>query len=368
MYLPQFHQIPENDEFWGKGFSDWETVKRAKPIYEGHNQPRVPLNRYYYDLSKEEDVEWQAKMAHDSGIYGFGVYHYWFNNDKNLLTKPAEILRDSKIGNVKYFFVWDNNSWIRSWSNVKGNAWAPNVENDSLKKSGPTVLIQYILGTEPDWERHYNYLREHFKSENYEKKDNKPVFCIISYDEKMKKMFECWNRLAKNDGYDGVYFVIMRFKRNENWDWISKYTYQPHYVSLWYRSFSRRLVDKILSKLFGYKPKAKLRYFDYDHTWKAIIKQSIHDKDHTIFNGGFVDYDDSPRRGAIKGTIFTGATPNKFKYYFRQLVEITKSQNKEYLFLTAWNEWGEGAYLEPDETYGTAYLDAVKEVLMDANQ
>ena len=91
MYLPQYHRIPENDEFWGKWFTDWVTVKNAKPLYEGHKQPRVPLNENYYDLSKEENVEWQAKLAHDNGIYGFGVYHYWFNNDKNLLTNTCSL-------------------------------------------------------------------------------------------------------------------------------------------------------------------------------------------------------------------------------------------------------------------------------------
>lgn len=365
MYLPQFHQIPENDEFWGKGFTDWETVKRAKPIYEGHCQPRVPVNNNYYDLSKEENVEWQAKLAHDHGIYGFGVYHYWFNDEKNLLTKPAEILRKSKIGNVKYFFVWDNNSWVRSWSNVAGNAWAPNAENEKDKQKGPTVLIQYVLGEEPQWENHYNYLLEHFMSQNYEKIDNKPIFCLLSYNPKMKRMFEFWDGLAKRDGFDGIFFVLMRFKRNENWDWISKYTYQPHFASLWKQgNLLQRAYKKVLGKL-GYKPIQKLRYFDYDKTWKSLLKQTVQDTNKTIINGGFVDYDDSPRRGALKGTIFKGASPEKFKKYFSELVKITESQGKDYLFLTAWNEWGEGAYLEPDERYGMGYLNAIKEVLLN---
>lgn len=167
LYLPQFHQIPENDKFWGKGFTDWVSVKNAKPIFDGHNQPKVPLNENYYDLSNEECVEWQAKLAYDHGIYGFAVYHYWFNNKQNILTRPAEILRDSKIVNVKYFYIWDNNNWKRSWSNVKGNDWAPSAENSN--KTGPSILIPYILGEENDWENHYNYLRKHFKSDNYEK-------------------------------------------------------------------------------------------------------------------------------------------------------------------------------------------------------
>ena len=114
----------------------------------------------------------------------------------------------------------------------------------------------------------------------------------------------------------------------------------------------------------GYKPKAKLRYFDYDKTWEILLKQTAKVSDGGIINGCFVDYDDSPRRGAIRGNVFKGATPEKFKTYFTKLVDITILQKKEYLFLTAWNEWGEGAYLEPDEHNGFAYLEAVKDVLM----
>ena len=110
MYLPQFHCIPENDEFWGKDFTDWVTVKNAVPLFEGHQQPRVPYNGNYYDSSLVESVEWQSKVASDYGVYGFGVYHYWFNNEKNLLTRPAEIMRDSTRINTKYFFIWD--IWI----------------------------------------------------------------------------------------------------------------------------------------------------------------------------------------------------------------------------------------------------------------
>ena len=92
MYLPQYHSIPENDKFWGKGFTDWVSVRNSKPLFDGHNQPRVPENNYYYNLSVEDDVRWQAKLAKENGVYGFGIYHYWFNNEKNLLTKPAEIM------------------------------------------------------------------------------------------------------------------------------------------------------------------------------------------------------------------------------------------------------------------------------------
>jgi hypothetical protein len=178
-------------------------------------------------------------------------------------------------------------------------------------------------------------------------------------------MFDFWDELARKDGFDGLYYVIMRFKRNENWDWITKYTYQPHFASLWKQGNLLQRVFKRLLATIGYKAKPKLRYFNYDKTWKTLLKQTARDTDKSIINGGFVDYDDSPRRGAVKGCVFKGASPEKFKKYFSKLVEITKAQGKDYIFLTAWNEWGEGAYLEPDERYGMEYLNAVKEILLN---
>ena len=169
MYLPQYHQIQENDEFWGEGFTDWITVRNAKPLFEGHDQPKVPLNNNYYDLSFRENVEWQAKLAKQYGIYGFGIYHYWFNNEKNLLTKPAQIIQENKDIDIKYFYAWDNISWKRSWSNVKesGNAWAPAIEKQKGINSGPCILIPYLIGGEADWKNHYNYLKPYFKDSRY---------------------------------------------------------------------------------------------------------------------------------------------------------------------------------------------------------
>ena len=361
MYLPQFHQIPENDEFWGKGFTDWVTVRNATPVYAGHNQPRVPLNDNYYDLSQKKNVEWQAKLAHEAGIYGFGVYHYWFNNEKNLLTKPAEIIRDSANFPLKYFFVWDDNSWVRSWSNVAGNAWAP-AADDTSKKTGPKVMVEFILGEEQDWENHYNYLRTHFKSPNYEKVNNKPIFGIISYKKGIEKMCHYLDELARRDGFDGLFFVFQRNRITTSFSWAYTYTYQPHYVSMSRKTFIQRLEGRVM-KLLKLKKKEKLTFFNYDKVWSDLLKQSENDTEKSIINSGFVDYDDSPRRGSTRGTVFKGATPEKFKRYLKKLVNITESQGKEYLFLTAWNEWGEGAYLEPDETNGSEYLNAVREVI-----
>ena len=116
MYLPQYHQIPENDKWWGEGFTDWVGAKSASSLFEGHEQPKIPMNDNYYDLSKADDIRWQAKLAREYGVYGFGIYHYWFSSSQKLLTKPAELILANKDIDIPFFFAWDNCSWVRTWS------------------------------------------------------------------------------------------------------------------------------------------------------------------------------------------------------------------------------------------------------------
>lgn len=358
MYLPQYHCIPENDEFWGKGFTDWVTVKKATPLFEGHNQPRVPKDNFYYDLSVKNHIKWQARLAKEYGVYGFGIYHYWFNNEKNLLTKPAEIIRDNKDIDINYFLAWDNCSWVRSWSNVSGNDWSPLADKEQ-KRKGPQVLIPYILGHEADWENHYNSLRTHFFERRYIKIDNKPVFLILGYSQEIAKMIAYWDKLAIRDGFNGIAVIFRNIEFKNIPKEFMKFNYEPAF-SGWIKN---DIISRIQNKLrLWFKIQNKLRILDYDKVWKNIISNSKSQKESLIFPGCFVRYDDSPRRGD-KSIIILGENPDKFKKYLSELMTICECSNKEFLFLTAWNEWGEGAYLEPDNVDGFAYLQAIKEVV-----
>lgn len=358
LYLPQFHRIPENDKFWGEGFTDWVTVRNAKPLYEGHIQPRMPLNNNYYDLSQKGNVAWQATLAKAYGIYGFGIYHYWFNNEQNLLTKPAEIIRDNDDIDINYCFVWDNSSWKRSWSNVAGNDWAPMAETNGDKQEKP-LLVEYKLGDEKDWLIHYQYVSTHFKSDKYIKLDNKPVFCIFNVSLEILKMCEYWNELAVNDGFKGVYFIF-RCKKGEVPSGYMRYNYEPHVSGLWNNSLAKKVEKRI--RHFLHKEEYVM-YYDFDKIWNTLLENAQKDTDKTLYYGAFVGYDDTPRRGKFRGKIVQGSTPEKFHKYFSELVNLCEKQQKELIILSAWNEWGEGMMLEPDVINGYAYLEAIKDIM-----
>ena len=367
MYLPQYHSIPENDKFWGKGFTDWVTVRNAKPLYDGHSQPKVPLNKNYYDLSLKENISWQVDLATKYGIDGFAIYHYWFNNETNLLTKPSEIIYENKNIDILYFFAWDNNNWKRSWSNVEGNDWAPSMDNQNANKSvGPQILIPYILGNERDWKMHYDYLLPYFRDSRYVKKDNKPVFVIWTHSIEIDKMARYWDNLAKKDGFAGVYFVYQYKEKGilntpTVYNGCNSFRYEPQFSGWARKTFVEKLERKLLTFL-GIKRKEGLKIYDYDKIWETILHDAQSNTGSTPNHivGAFTSYDDTPRRGIVRGKVVSGSSPEKFQKYLSQLIKITRKQNKPFIFLTAWNEWGEGAYLEPDEENGYKYLEAVK--------
>lgn len=355
-YLPQFHQIPENDQFWGEGFTDWVTVKKAVPFYNGHQQPKIPSEDNYYDLSIAENVRWQTDLAANYGVDGFGVYHYWFHRGKNLLAKPAEIMRDMHKMKIKYCLVWDNSSWKRSWSNLSGNDWAPTADRLNGNPSGPEILIPYILGDEDDWREHYEVVLSHFKSENYIKDGNKPMFLILGYHERIPEMCKCWDKWARQDGYEGVLFIFRNtWKIDKS---IYRYNYEPHTAGWDMAGFMMRCVNKFCKIL---KLQQGLRRYNYDKIWRRLLMKAKTCSDKKLFYGGFVSYDDTPRRGKCRSKVVENGSPQKFKEYLTELLKISKSQEKGYVFLTAWNEWGEGAYLEPDVHSGFSNLDAIRQ-------
>ena len=360
LYLPQFHTIPENDEWWGEGFTEWVNMKKAKPLFEGHNQPRVPLNNNYYDLSDVETMRWQADIAKKHGIYGFCVYHYWFHGHK-LLEKPMENYLDDKTIDFPFCFCWANEHWTNAW--VSG-------ENK--------VLIAQDFEDRQDWVDHFNYLLPFFKDERYIKENNKPFMVIYlpSIIGPLEEMLECWNKMAIENGFDGMEFAYQHYVYyldNKQDKSVFDYgiEFEPNLSMNETQTKSKAKLELIRTKVSLFLQKKLHIYIklrkksvtlkDYDEIWQHVIdREPINDK---MIPGAFVDWDNTPRRG-IRGSAFKNANPEKFEYYFDKLVKKAKTKySTDKMIIFAWNEWAEGGYLEPDEKYGMAYLEAIERVL-----
>ncbi len=178
MYLPQFHRIPENDRWWGNGFTDWVTTREAMPLFDGHNQPRVPKDKYYYDLSDTSVMRWQANLMHEYGVDGMCIYHYYFADGKKVLERPLENLLAEKDIDMPFCICWANESWARSWSRLEQkNVWA-NTHEVAPSSEDDGVLLRQRYGDEGAWREHFKYLLPFFKDSRYICVEHKPVFVL----------------------------------------------------------------------------------------------------------------------------------------------------------------------------------------------
>lgn len=341
MYLPQFHRVKENDEWWGEGFTEWTAVQSAKPQYDGHNQPVRPLNDEYYDLMDKRTLEWQVELAHKYKIDGFAFYHYFFKNGRKILEKPAENLLKWKDINMPFLFAWDPVQWARSWTNV-GNSWAETFEDKQYIKNG--VLLEQDFGGSEVWEEHFQYLLPFFKDDRYIKVDNKPVFyCLIpNYIPCFMRMISHWRARATEEGLSGLYII----------------SYQD------YSEVADAYLDPMRPEKNEIITNAKynnLRAYDYDKAWKEYLSCPQIRGVENLYQC-IVKYDDTPRRGQ-NAMIFVDASPEKFKKYLAALRYKSMLNHNKFMFINAWNEWGEGMYLEPDTKDKYMYLEAVHEVL-----
>ena len=360
-YLPQYYTFPENDAWWGKGFTEWTNVKKSKPLFKGHYQPTVPLNKNYYCLENPEVMRWQIGLAKEYGVYGFCFYHYYFGNGKFLMQKPLEnYLADSTL-DLPFCLCWANHNWSRTW-----------VGDDKQ------ILMNVEYGTEKEWKYHFDYLKQYFKDKRYIRVDNKPVLLLYQPQDvpQLKEMINSFNKWAKAEGLDGLVFISQSTRSHskqviEAMDYFVEY--QPNYSldSFWgspcnmmtSMRFSKDMlfhrIKSRLNKLTGFPKKPFVR--SYSATWDFILKHKpVNDK---MICGAFVRCDVSPRRQE-RATIFTGDTPQLFQTYMQKLVKkVKKEYSTDIIFLSAWNEWGEGMYLEPDEKNQYGYLEAIRKCL-----
>ena len=343
MYLPQFHRVKENDEWWGEGFTEWTAVRGATQLFDGHYQPRIPQNQNYYDLLEKDTMLWQASLMKRYGIDGVCMYHYWFKDGRKILEKPAENLLQWKDVDMPFCFCWANETWARSWSKLtKKLVWSKLYEEKEQDTSNG-VLLEQSYGNEQQWKMHFDYFLPFFQDERYIRVDGKPLFLIHRATDIpcLTEMLECWKKLAFSHGLNGIYVIggngITAEEGKVDAELLKALTYMEENVVI--RDTNTNSVN----------------LYEYDDVWRFFLEKKGMDK---AYYEGFVDFDNTPRRG-IQGRVAVHATPEKFSHYLTELMAKSSAEGKELLFLNAWNEWGEGMYLEPDEKYGEGYLEAV---------
>lgn len=340
-YLPQFHEIQENNKWWGKGFTEWSNTKKAKPLFNNHYQPREPYRDFYYDLTNPGVREWQANLAKKYGIYGFCYYHYWFKG-RRLLERPFNDVLTSGKPDFPFCLSWANEPWTRKWNG-----------------GSKAILMPQNYGDKKDWKEHFNYLIKAFKDERYIRVENKPLFIIYRPEliPNLLNMMEYWDKLAKQQGLEGIYFV-QTFNGFRPLAPINRFDaaveFEPHFTLAHGRN------NNFWRTVKGFSGEKKI--LDYDRIWESILNRNTiqHKK---IFLGAFNDWDNTARMQA-SSTIYQGASPSKFKNYLsHQIYRAKNVYDSEFLFINAWNEWAEGAYLEPDKRYKYRYLEAVRDAL-----
>ncbi len=344
-YLPQYHPIPENDVWWGKGFTEWINVGKAKSLFPGHQQPKVPGELGYYDLRMPEIREAQADLAREAGIEGFCYWHYWFAG-RRLLERPFDEVLKSGNPDFPFCLCWANHSWYaKTWN----------------KDIPDKLLIEQTYPGESDFIDHFNALLPAFKDERYMKVDNKPIFGIFSPLEMQHTslFIECWNRLAKENGFDGMYLVSISYNKQQN-SVLKKQGYDALIYDL---AFLRRSVPRFFYQFLHdvFKIPKIIDYRDYVRT--ALRHTPVEDG---ILPCVIPNFDHTPRSG-WRGAVMTNSTPSNWYNFLHPLFKrlSKKPKEKNIVFIKSWNEWGEGNYLEPDMKYGKEYLLACRKALDD---
>lgn len=370
-YLPQFHPVPENDKMWGKGFTEWTNVAKAKPLFKGHYQPQIPSDLGFYDLRVPEVREEQAAMAKKYGVEGFCYWHYWFGNGKRILERPFQEVLETGKPDYPFCLGWANHSW----------------SNKTWQKTGHftkdvTFLEQTYPGDE-DYKLHFYTMLPAFKDKRYITVDNKPLFLIWDAEglPNAKHFIEYWNDLARENGLEGFHFVArvssmasLSFNnlagKDEIHDRYQKFfdlgfnginSDMQRYAEVKTSGITKRAVKSLIRKISGnFSPSC----YDYETIIENLYCEE--EKKEFVYPQIIPRLDRTPRSGN-DARIWVNSTPKKFGIGIDKALDIVanKSQEHKIIFLQAWNEWGEGNYMEPDMKFGREYLEILKEKLED---
>lgn len=378
LYLPQFHPIPENDKWWGPGFTEWTNVAKAKPLFRGHVQPRIPADLGFYDLRLAETREQQAMLAREAGIEGFCYYHYWFGGGRQLLERPFNEVVASGKPDFPFCICWANHTWSNKTWNRKSA-----MQQDSV------LMEQTYPGTEDDI-AHFNSLLPAFRDPRYMTVDGKLIFVI--YDPlkfiNIERFIETWRKLAEKNGLPGFHFVGMTpstltlrvaadgscqrvmpnlkssakiFKDVLDLGFDSVNSFGKRRGEMLYEGKWKNLAKTILRHVG--LPTGSIRY-DYERTVCNYFAPE--DSWENVYPTILPQWDRTPRVSSWDG-VYVNATPEKFEKHIRQALELIKDKSPEHriLFLKSWNEWGEGNYVEPDLQWGHGFLDAIHRAVVE---
>lgn len=353
LYLPQYYPFPENDEWWGKGFTEWTNVGKAKPMFKNHYQPKVPADLGYYDLRLPLVREQQVELAKEAGIYGFCYWHYWFGNGKRLMSEVFDEVLNSGKPDFPFCLAWANHSWYAKNWNI----------NDTNGKDR-LLIEQKYLGVD-DYRMHFDYVLKAFKDERYIKIDGKPLFKIYDSHHLPDDFIYLWNNWAKESGFtNGLYFVAnIYYNENEN-DYLKK-GYSAVIKSRLRSYYKQNLASNIWGHLRELINTRILFRFAHLPKYKDVIESLIDLKDdakESVIPTLVPNFDHSPRSGRF-GLVYKNSTPELFFKHVQKALDVVKYKKHPIIFLKSWNEWGEGNYLEPDLQFKKGYIQALKKCL-----
>ena len=337
-YLPQFHPIPENDLWWGPGFTEWTNVALARPLYPGHYQPRLPGELGFYDLRLSDTREAQAMLAAEYGVSAFCYWHYWFGGGRQLLERPFDEVLKSGRPDFPFCLGWANQTWSGIWHG------APN-----------RVLIEQTypnLPGERDYRAHFEAILPAFMDARYLRIDGRPLFCVYEPTDlpEPQRFLDLWRKWAVDEGLPGIFFVgrteTPERSSNADFDAFTQERVPSRNIARydWPRRFARKV---------GVPPVRSYRRFSEEMPLEIVDGPSFP----TVIPG----FDNTPRSGA-GGVVLHGAEPFIFESQVARAVAYVVSKQpvgQRIIFLKSWNEWAEGNYLEPDRRYGRAYLEAL---------
>jgi len=353
IYLPQFHPVPENNEWWGEGFTEWRNVTSSKPLFKDHYQPHLPKDNGFYDLRLHQTMIDQAEMAKKFGIQGFMFYHYWFSG-KRILETPVNQWLNKKSPDFPFCLCWANENWTRRWDGMDQN-----------------VLLKQTYSKEDDI-LHFKELLRHFVDERYICVDGKPVFAIYRTNlfPNILETAKTWRNEAIKAGLKGLYLVSVESFNNKldprTFGFDASIEFQPDFQFLPKRE-KGSLFERILNKL-NLKKSVYSIHTIYDYQKLVKKMESKPDVSYKQFLGITPMWDNSARRksGAI---IFKNSSPESYKKWLLNVLSKSRnfSTDENFIFINAWNEWAEGNHLEPCLKWGQEYLEATKDALIQTN-